>query len=82
MDCFQAMYICMYLQESKNVLLKLITCRDDSSFIKNTQTTYEIGINSNTVTTQHQLYNLFNSALKSGQNIGNPGRTLININNN
>ena len=58
------------LQESKNVLLKLIRCKDDSSSIKSTETTYEIGINSDTVITQHQLYNLFNSTLKSGQNIG------------
>ena len=66
----------MYLPESKNVLLKLIRCRDDSSSIKSTETTYEIGINSDTITTHHQLYNLFNSALKSGQNIGNPGSCL------
>ena len=45
----------MYLLESKNVLLKLIRCRDDSSSIKSTETTCEVGIISDTITLIVQL---------------------------
>ena len=51
-------------QESKTVLLKFIRCRDDFSSIKCAETTYEVGINSDTITTQHQLH-VFNSAFIS-----------------